>query len=1239
MTFRHPTNHVDRKIGEPQTELSQFDCAPRAAIEFMSPAATSGTIDTKSGYKEDTRGGKNRILSPEPPRMVEPEKDDGQQERGTSTDDGATNIKSANNYIKPSHRLLKLEPAYYLPSEPLELTCAFYINDELDLDLSQIEWWRLYESTERYSSSSNESENENESGREKSKQQNMLLWRFNETQRWTTMLRQRKLKDEASRSNAGIELEGKGEEYAIIDYVTRANGSRWLSSNYDQQLPLHEDDDEIDGNEQDDLILDNERKEAGQNGHIKLAKLSRVATQVHSKDLPRNQVSLSSIKRPPGGNLDDNKQHLARVIHLIVNPLAESMAPFHQTQETPSSSGNGGREYLCRITNKRGRLEIVYPIRIGSNSDFAHFGAQKRQVLRQRTIDKSTVSQSLNSNWPLSLFDNNEAFQFLSSSSQVADNHTRSINLAKSLIVREMNRQNKFSQSSERGGFKIKKSPLFIPLHLPEELMHNQQDNSSTLELFHELSLAKSFQNQNQDHQQRTTATRQTNGSIVANLLASQSQLPQTTTIIHVGRAPGNQSQDSLNDTLLQPGKNFRRSLNSIALDLITRYTSNKKSLIFGDEEEQGLLLSGRSHLKNSYLSNYDSSNSGEGSLTNILEILRANEKPFSTRIELIMRILLPEKLLNFLNSSPKQILLSIFALITCITIIIYLTSLCRRDKVADSSPDPNASSTSASSSSLSPSTSCSPSLSPSSSSRIKRKISKSSNTVRSQRLKRKKTELSKHADISIIHIRDQEQEQQSPPSLRSGNELDEYVRQVRDTKETHTRPESGSAITTTNGSQAKLINTSSDESQLQQHLNSEMALVQNRILLAATVNKFDIGSSEFPRLQQLDEGVFNSISSGHHNEQASNSFQRFISSGDSLSQSDEMNTELENDVSGTLEADTLENAHGTTGFQIGDKLRKTHLSSLRVKKFGQNDNFCMNYQHCSGNDNIDNNFLPEKYRLIMVSPQEELQELLVPPPYYRPKIDDDYYNYHVQHEQPLDHLRHLSNVSQQMQIISPQIDCQHMANCSPIQSGSQHYKHNNLLWTAADDYRQETILDEMSQQILGGAGNEQFRNVCIQQQHDEHLEPHNIQQFLVEPPPMLRTIGNTTSPMNLISGDCNDNINQQFSRGQQQQQQPSKFSGHKMTLPAQSYLKKISSYQVSSKEQLTSSSSPPASTSSSLNAAISNQSSQNIEQTNQYQPRQQLEQNQNTLYLEDALQLLNTSINDCLRSEHKTNS
>lgn len=1213
----------------PRPELSEFDCAPLAATEFISLEATSasGKTDTslesayQIGQSSNNGNHNNNKLnnSGMPPQMVK--LDTTSDDKGQQHDDfvDLVNDKDKANLNQRTIRLLKLEPAYYMPIEPLELTCAFYVNDELDLSLTQVEWWQLDENNgllEEPLGGDGDSRNH----KRKSKRQNILLWRSNGTQRW---LRQAKLKDEANL--------GGSEEYAIIDYVTRANRSGLMSSSssfYHDSLPPY-DSDQTTTPKRDQQESDGEIKAREKDESIELARESRLATQAqaqtseefHSSPIMPS-TTFSSIKKPSGGDRVARSEQLVRVVHLIVNPLFDS-----EIQQTSSSrpSSHVRREYLCRITNKVGRLDILYTIYIDPDSNMAHFEAEKRQFLRRKLIDDGSTSQTINSNWPKSLFksNNNEVFDGPPSSSRV--DPTRLVDRAKLLIITELNNKEVLERTEN--------SPLFIPLHLPKDLLlHNQlnQNSSSNLETIREFSLARSLQNQNQDHQQRT-ATRQTNGTsiLMSNLLATQSQSPQTTnTVIHIGKGGLNNSQE-----IFRPSDSkwpFKRSINSIAFDLISRYTSNKRSLIFGNGNEQRDLSSQDSNLFHSrgYLSsNYDPSKLSEGeSLTNIIGILRANEKPFNVRLSLAMKLLVPEKILNFLMAWQQQILLVIL-IFTCVTITVCLTSLCRRDKVADSNNISNLA--------------------------IKKR--RKHNKVRSGWKRKKSTTRKPH--ISIIDIDQQEEEEeeeaahQSPPSASTGNELEKYVQQSG--RETQTRPESGSAITTTttNGSQVKLINsnTSSDESQLQFN-NSDIGR-QNGIIL--NTNNLNNGSSESQQQQHLDESILNSISS-QLNEQASNQFHRFISSGcNSLSPSDEMNTELEHDVSGNLEADNEDGALQSRCKIGGYKSEKLHSSSLNPSS----ENLCfkqMNYggQYTGSNNktnNNNNNFLADRYRLIMVSPQEELQELLVSPPHYCPNSEDVMSHYHPLQKQleiasrdpslllQDDSAYYLCDQNvigqqQQQKVQSTKLDRKQMCHYLPAQMGQQ-----QLYWPTTGSCKQTAA--GLSQDTFGEAENEQARNIhCLRKPQDHQNYQGNQlqvqQQFFVAPPPKLRSIRESNDAQFHV-----DIGNQShFIREQQQQQQSFQPKGQiNMTLPARKNLSRISpSFALSNHEQLTSSSSPAASTSSSLTPAATgcfSRDQRHAQQVNRYSRQQS---GLNRQYLEDALQLLDSSVNDCLLSDDR---
>lgn len=1188
----------------PRPELSEFECAPRAAIEFMSLEATSasGKTDTESAYQigqssnngthNNNKLNRSAILpSDGSPQMAE--LDTTGDDRGQLHDDfvdandvddeDKVGIKRTNSNRQRTLRALKLEPAYYMSIEPLELTCAFYINDELDLNLTQVEWWQLNENKALLEEHSRDSNNK----KSNPTPQNILLWRFNGTQRW---LRQARLKDEAN---------GGGEEHAIIDYVTRANGSRLMSSSYDDspfgggqttRTP------ERNGQQE----SDSESKVGEKEEPIELAAAeSRVATQAQAEEFRRKILysspalpsSFSSIKKPSGGDgVAATSEQLARVIHLIVNPPFDS-----EHQQTSSSGDRVRREYLCRITNKIGRLDIVYTIHIDSDSNVAHFEAEKRQFLRRKLIDDEST---INSNWPKSLFNNNKALD-LSSSSRV--DPTRLVDRAKLLIIKELNNnKDNFNQVSEE-------TPLFIPLHLPKDLLQNQLNNSSSnLEATREFSLARSFQNQsqnqNQDHQQRT-ATRQTNGTniLMANLLASQSQSPQTTnTVIHVGKGGDltNSPEVFKNDSKWS----FKRSINSIALDLISRYTSNKRSLIFGNINGRDLssLDNNLLHSRGYFSSNYEPAKPSGDSLTNIIEILRANEKPFNVRLSFAMKLLIPEKILNFLIAWQQQILLVVL-MFTCVTITVCLTSLCRRDKVADSNDISN--------------------------STIKKRRK---HKVRSG-WRGKKSKFQK-AHISVIDIdhrqedEEEEEEQQSPPSASSGNELDEYVQ--LSAKEAQIRPESGSAITTTNGSQVKLINsnTSSDESQLR--FNSDIVSRKNGMILSIVNNIDNLNnglseSQQQQQQQQLDESILNSISS-QLNEQASNQFHRFISSGgDSLSPSDEMNTELENDASGNLEADN-EDGTSQSRFKIGGyKSEKSHSSSLDPSEIScfKQINYGLSYTGNNINNN-NNKFLADRYRLIMVSPQEELQELLVAPPHYCPD-GDMMSHYHPQQKQ-------LEITSTNPSMLLQHDSAYYLCNQNMI-GQRQQYEQNELFWPIPDSCKDTTV--GPSQQSFAGPDIRSQQELQGHQNYQEHRQQVQ-QQFFVAPPPKLRSIRENKDAFHVDIESGN------FIRERQQQSFKVQPEGQiNMTLPARKNLSRISpSFASSNNEQFTSSSSPAASTSSSLTPAtgcFSRDQLSHAQQANQYS-RQQSGRNQSARYLEDALQLLDSSVNDCLPSENR---
>lgn len=268
----HPLTHIlsyassHTQPSQHGTALTQFECPPRVALQFMpsslspwqpqdEPAGVEQTssVMNMNDEDEDQSGAHNGVTEDQdngdPARPAESRS--GELTRNASLSVGAN--QDAHRRIKSER--FELPEERWAPERPVGLTCAVELTDELDLDLMQLDWWQLDEPAER-----------------------RLIWRSGVGQT-PCQLRARQTKL----------------EFTVIDYVTRANESgRTIGA-----------------------------KQAGQTKEL--------AAKREKQDEEEGKRRLQPI----------------RVVHLILAPsLGRASAPK--------------RQYVCRVTNQSGRLELLH---------------------------------------------------------------------------------------------------------------------------------------------------------------------------------------------------------------------------------------------------------------------------------------------------------------------------------------------------------------------------------------------------------------------------------------------------------------------------------------------------------------------------------------------------------------------------------------------------------------------------------------------------------------------------------------------------------------------------------------------------------------------------------------------------------------------------------------------------------------------------------------------------------------
>lgn len=475
-------------------------------------------------------------------------------------------------------KLLTLAKQHYLPDETIELTCAFQLSDELDLDLIQVEWLHLETVSNRWRS----------------------VWRSTNGY-LANRLNQTAAAAAASFSQTDLaqtlqQKSATSKDYAIIDYVTRVNGTieRWPPAREKVQ-------DEQARKRRRRRRRKNGTKQEVANHHLgSVSKASLLERKLDSRNRDNDNDNGDdhddrAESEPEEADEAGQSMKLIRVLHLIAAGAANSAG-----NPLPSGAKNNeqplDRFFLCRITNKAGQVDLVQPVQVSSDSQLAQRDSRRRQAMR-RLLESGGggIKSSPTAHWiPFSQL--STPIMSFNQITTTARSLSWPLDQVSSSIEREL-------LTADNGSTYTTARPLFIPIHLPEEMLQDDgrqiqvqpQSGSSSSELDGVSSSARSLNNasnlnQFQDHQR--PATRETNATLNNTIGAKSKTKPLAPAKQVDGDSEGNIQRalddgDRVDDL---SSKNPRRSLRALAFSLITRYTSNIGALIDPVESDQSFL-------------------------------------------------------------------------------------------------------------------------------------------------------------------------------------------------------------------------------------------------------------------------------------------------------------------------------------------------------------------------------------------------------------------------------------------------------------------------------------------------------------------------------------------------------------------------------------------------------------------------------------------------------------------------
>lgn len=498
------------------------------------------------------------------------------QTDGANDDDDDDN---GDNDKRTRRQLVQLERRHFVPAEPIELTCALLLTDELDLQYTQLEWWRLDSSL--WSSSTDQSlaasgqliwnsnvdrdkSNGNwkhEAGarvvdnhrvgvaRDEFGQTSMMMMKRNKNKKKEEKFARSMTSTTKQQHSIVDDRDHSLSNYAIVDYVTRSNYS------------------------------DTSDQLAAALGQSKGKSVSdtRLIRVVHLIIMDQAWSAADGKQDDDDDNDDDESRiKVMRSRRQIKGANSEGGADGNDDNEKQQQQP---MVFLCRVTNQAGeQLDIVHPIELGAESEQAKSEQRKRQWLRRQTTKHELSSMGKLDKLGALLMD-----QLASSSSST--NNNNNLERAKLAIIR-LQQQQQQSASDAEG------ERVFIPLHFVNQqqqraLGENSAQQQIAVSLARSLNIAQQQQQQQAsgDLSRQRPATRQTNGTLGV-FTASPST---SSTAAAAGVGFGTKSVEQVASASVgaaatnsesQLATSKLSSLNSLALNLVARYTSNRDWLV-----------------------------------------------------------------------------------------------------------------------------------------------------------------------------------------------------------------------------------------------------------------------------------------------------------------------------------------------------------------------------------------------------------------------------------------------------------------------------------------------------------------------------------------------------------------------------------------------------------------------------------------------------------------------------------
>lgn len=463
---------------------------------------------TKTATKQTTTGGPDNSIRPEDSRRP------------------LTDKQTAESIATVRH--------HYLADELVQLTCAFELNDELDLDYSQLEWWLLMD---------------DDSGRDESRRKvAKMIWRSRSSQAAAAAAQATlaPMKDEpATRTTTATTKMAAAA--IIMDYVTRARHGRHPGG----VAPM---------NQTEPLV---------RVSHL-IADAAKIAGQAAGNNRRQQQKQRQDGEHQFAANSKRRQQR-----------TGPEMAATGSEEDNELLRASNQLELLCRITNQAGHAELIHSVLVvdaASSSPDPNLGqAQLEARARQQTQDSwlHLNSSSSSQGDRFARLPDFAAPDFLQSGA------AWSTDRAKARVADELAATGEISPNNhgehDEDQLVSEDEPLFIPLYLSRELLDAAPPTAAAGNITStgkeidfqdsdadDLAARSLSQLQQPDLHQRQ-ATRQTNSSSTLTSLVKNNDLRQQL----------NSTRGSIE--LATSSATYRRKLQTKALALVRKFTATSR--------------------------------------------------------------------------------------------------------------------------------------------------------------------------------------------------------------------------------------------------------------------------------------------------------------------------------------------------------------------------------------------------------------------------------------------------------------------------------------------------------------------------------------------------------------------------------------------------------------------------------------------------------------------------------------